>query len=257
MLRQYIYADNGIRLAMKMNGQTMTYHYNGQGDVIALTNASGDIVAEYQYDAWGNVLKSETKTAEAKSNPYGYAGYMYDAEIQQYYLMARYYVPEQGVFTAYDPDPGDEDDPQTMNGYNYANNNPVIYVDPDGHWVVPVLRGIAKYGPKAWKGAKKAGKWVKKTAKKAWNKVPYRIHKVGRIKGQNKKDKGYMGFIYSKKKKNGKRTYRSWEFHTPHNNHGWHLQSNKYSRYKGKWNRSSKGTIRITIKKAKNWSKKK
>ncbi|WP_239256133.1 DNRLRE domain-containing protein [Listeria ilorinensis] len=172
VMRQYIYADNGARLAMKMNGQTLTYHYNGHGDVIALTNASGDIVAEYQYDAWGNVLKSETKTAEAKSNPYGYAGYMYDAEIQQYYLMARYYVPEQGVFTAYDPDPGDEDDPQTMNGYNYANNNPVMHIDPDGHVIwhyvaaagVGAAWGAGKYyvsnkmrGKKVtWKGAGKA-----------------------------------------------------------------------------------------------------
>ncbi|MEH7536374.1 hypothetical protein V7167_19480, partial [Bacillus toyonensis] len=34
--------------------------------------------------------------------------------------------------------PGDEDDPVTMNGYTYADNNPVMMVDPDGHvawWV--------------------------------------------------------------------------------------------------------------------------
>ncbi|MBC8824786.1 hypothetical protein IAI11_30950, partial [Escherichia coli] len=59
-------------------------------------------------------------------------------EIEQYYLMARYYEPEQGVFTAYDPDPGDEDDPQTMNGYNYANNNPVMMVDPDGNFPLAI-----------------------------------------------------------------------------------------------------------------------
>ncbi|WP_240310293.1 RHS repeat-associated core domain-containing protein [Listeria goaensis] len=66
--------------------------------------------------------------------------------------MARYYEPAQGVFTAYAPDPGDEDDPQTMNGYNYANNNPVNKIDSDGHFweyvaaaSIGTVFGVAKY----------------------------------------------------------------------------------------------------------------
>ena len=58
---------------------------------------------------------------------------MYDKEIGMYYLIARYYNPEHGVFLSVDPDPGDEDDPVTMNGYTYGDNNPVMMVDPDGH----------------------------------------------------------------------------------------------------------------------------
>ncbi|MFW7361281.1 RHS repeat-associated core domain-containing protein [Vagococcus fluvialis] len=99
-------------------------------------------VATYSYDAWGNVLKSEATTTIAKSNSYGYAGYTYDAEIQQYYLMARYYHPEHGVFTSIDPDPGDDDDPLTMNGYAYADNNPVMNIDPDGHFAIAAGWGI-------------------------------------------------------------------------------------------------------------------
>ena len=33
-------------------------------------------------------------------------------------------------------DPGDEDDPVTMNGYTYGDNNPVMKVDPDGHYAI-------------------------------------------------------------------------------------------------------------------------
>ena len=104
VLRHYIYSDDNIRLAMKSGKNTVYYHYNGHGDVVALTDENGQQVASYTYDAWGNVLTSEAKTELAKSNPYGYAGYTYDAEIQQYYLMARYYHPAHGVFTSLDPD---------------------------------------------------------------------------------------------------------------------------------------------------------
>nr|WP_252199168.1 RHS repeat-associated core domain-containing protein [Bacillus toyonensis] len=46
-----------------------------------------------------------------------------------YYLIARYYNPDHGVFLSADPD----DDPVTQNGYTYADNNPVMMVDPDGY----------------------------------------------------------------------------------------------------------------------------
>ncbi|MFK4292015.1 RHS repeat-associated protein [Bacillus sp. RC240] len=168
VLRQYVYSTSGTRLAMKSQGQTVYYHYNPRGDVVAMTDQNREVVATYEYDSWGNVLKSEVKGIAA-DNPFGYAGYMYDKEIGTYYLMARYYNPDHGVFLSVDPDPGDEDDPITMNGYTYGDNNPVMMVDPDGHapwWVASAAMGagfgLASYLYKnrksgySWKGALKA-----------------------------------------------------------------------------------------------------
>ncbi|WP_242311941.1 DNRLRE domain-containing protein [Bacillus cereus group sp. BfR-BA-01331] len=135
VLRQYVYSIDGVRLSMKSQGQTLYYHYSPRGDVVAMTDSNGQVVANYEYDAWGNVLKSDTKGIAA-DNPFGYAGYMYDKEIGMYYLMARYYNPDHGVFLSVDPDPGDGDDPITQNGYAYADNNPVMMTDPDGHWAM-------------------------------------------------------------------------------------------------------------------------
>src|SRR5882672_10443507 len=50
------------------------------------------------------------------------------------YFLARYYSSTQGRFTS--PDPltmaGLHTDPQGWNGYSYARNNPLLFVDPDG-----------------------------------------------------------------------------------------------------------------------------
>ncbi|HBW36731.1 MAG TPA: hypothetical protein DEF89_16075, partial [Desulfosporosinus sp.] len=116
-------------ISMTRNGSTYYYHYNGHGDVIALTDTSGNTVATYQYDAFGNVLNS-TGTVD---NPYRYAGYRYDEATGLYYLNARYYDPETGRFTTADTFHGYAGDPQSLNLYAYCYNNPLAYVDPDGH----------------------------------------------------------------------------------------------------------------------------
>ena len=131
VIRSYTYSENGHLLSMKKGVQTFFYHYNAHGDVIALTNRNSEIVATYKYDAWGNVLEFD-ETDQVKDNPYRYAGYQYDKETGLYYLIARYYQPESGVFLSQDPDPGDSDDILTQNGYTYVSNNPIKYTDPDG-----------------------------------------------------------------------------------------------------------------------------
>ncbi|MES1053779.1 RHS repeat-associated core domain-containing protein [Bacillus thuringiensis] len=127
-----------------------------------MTDQNGQVVANYEYDAWGNVLKSDTKGIAA-DNPFGYAGYMYDKEIGMYYLIARYYNSDHGVFLSVDPDSGDEDDPVTQNGYTYADNNPVMMVDPDGHaawWVAGAAVGATfEVGMYLYKNRKKGYTW--------------------------------------------------------------------------------------------------
>ncbi|MFZ7751950.1 hypothetical protein ACO1DC_06470, partial [Bacillus velezensis] len=66
--------------------------------------------------------------------------------------------PRNGVFLSLDPDPGSEAIHWIRNGYTYGNNNPVMNVDPDGHWVWMVagalIGGISSYKAAKAKGAR-------------------------------------------------------------------------------------------------------
>ncbi|MGE7840375.1 RHS repeat-associated core domain-containing protein [Lysinibacillus sp. NPDC093712] len=119
-----------------------------------MTDASGKLVASYTYDAWGNILTQSGIDHMDSINPYRYAGYRYDEDTKLYYLMARYYNPDTGVFLSLDPVRGDTMNPLTLNGYSYANNNPVINVDPNGESAFTVifnrLKSALLYGIGKW-----------------------------------------------------------------------------------------------------------
>ncbi|WP_108670434.1 DNRLRE domain-containing protein [Peribacillus acanthi] len=130
VIKEYTYDDFGYPLTMTIGSQNYYYLNNHHGDVLGLTDENGNIVASYTYDAWGNIL---TQTGlMASENPYRYAGYRYDENTKLYYLLARYYNPDNGVFLSIDPVRGNLDNPLTQNGYSYVLNNPVMLEDPEG-----------------------------------------------------------------------------------------------------------------------------
>ncbi|HHW36716.1 MAG TPA: hypothetical protein GXX18_05655, partial [Bacillales bacterium] len=131
IIAEYSWDDQGNPITMTKGGKIYYYHLNGHGDVTALTDENGSVVAEYQYDTWGNIL-TQTGTM-ASSNPYRYAGYRFDEGTKLYYLMARFYNSIDGRFITRDTFHGFENDPLSLNQYAYTKNNPVVYIDPDGH----------------------------------------------------------------------------------------------------------------------------
>jgi RHS repeat-associated protein len=129
---EYTWDALGKPISMIKGGTTYYYHVNGHGDVTTLTDVNGAVVAEYKYDAWGNII-SQTGTL-ASENPYRYAGYRYDQSTELYYLVSRYYDSDIGRFLTMDTFQGFEDEPLGLNKYAYVKNNPVMYIDPDGHY---------------------------------------------------------------------------------------------------------------------------
>lgn len=117
-------------LARKIGAAYYYYLYNGHGDVVQILDEAGTIVNSYSYDEWGNI-RSKT---EGIANPIRYAGEYYDEESGLYNLRARYYDPVIARFITKDSYEGVVANPLSINQYIYCWNNPLIYIDPSGHW---------------------------------------------------------------------------------------------------------------------------
>ena len=128
--RTYTYGLQRINQSQLVNG-TWTpsfYGYDGLGSVRALADATGAVTDTYDYDAWGNSVNTTGTTA----NVYRYRGEQYDADLNLYYLRARYFNPLTGRFLTRDPEEGDLQDPPSLHRYMYAADDPVNQADPTG-----------------------------------------------------------------------------------------------------------------------------
>ena len=137
----FFYDANGTPHAMKYNGTVYYYVTNLQGDVMRIVDASGTVMASYDYDLYGKVISAVGSLANI--NPLRYRGYVYDQETGFYYLNSRYYDPAVGRFISADNYPTTG---QGLNGNNmfaYCGNNPVSRQDDGGEfWNIVIGAGV-------------------------------------------------------------------------------------------------------------------
>jgi RHS repeat-associated protein len=102
------------------------YHYDGSGNVVQLSDSSQTQVAEYSYDAYGNMLS--ISGAQASANPYRYSTKEQQPTNGLYDYGYRFYSPALGRWI--NRDPIEEDG--GLNLYEAFLNNPVNEADPYG-----------------------------------------------------------------------------------------------------------------------------
>ena len=110
---------------------------DASGSPVAAMNEAGDIIWRKHYQPLGGELDAQVGTHRI-----GYTGHVKDQTTGLNYMGARYYDPSIGLFMSMDPAAINPNDPRTFNRYNYANNNPYLYVDPDGKMPALAIEGL-------------------------------------------------------------------------------------------------------------------
>jgi YD repeat-containing protein len=73
-LKEFTYDERGKPLSITFKGETFWYVYNGQDDVVALTDKNGEIAARYEYDEWGLVTRMYNRHGERIRERIGWMG---------------------------------------------------------------------------------------------------------------------------------------------------------------------------------------
>ncbi|KAJ8515295.1 hypothetical protein ONZ45_g7271 [Pleurotus djamor] len=116
------------------------FHTDHLGSTVAVSNSSGTIISQYEYDPHGRVRLIRGNDLAR----YKYSGKELFGDL--YYFGARFYDPELGRFLTLDNYPLALDGikPSTFNMYSFSRNDPINFIDLNGnvpwwHWFVDIL----------------------------------------------------------------------------------------------------------------------
>jgi len=128
VLREYV---PGV--SVSIGGVSYFYHYDRLGSVRFISDSSGNVVQEYVYDVWGNLVSSSGSV----SQPYEYVGREgYYREEELYLLGQRWYDSNVGRFISRDP----IGEKGGLNLYVYVGNNPANQIDETGEGIIACIR---------------------------------------------------------------------------------------------------------------------
>ena len=111
------------------------YHSDHLGSSSYISNTKGVVTQHMEYLPFGETLVEEHQNSY--NTPYKFNGKAMDDETGYYYYGARYYNPKLSVWLSVDPKAHLR---SWVSPYNFAQNNPLNRIDPDGALDMEVQR---------------------------------------------------------------------------------------------------------------------
>ena len=157
-LRYYVHTPDGELLYSieADSGARRFYHFDEAGNTLFVSDDNGVVIGSYAYTPFGRLI-GEDGGLDNSFTWQGRFGVMHDgADI--YYMRARYYDATTGRFMSRDP--FKSIDPREINPYQYARNNPVNNIDPQG-LQGSLLREVQRRQEQRWKADReKTRQWL-------------------------------------------------------------------------------------------------
>ncbi len=136
-------AGYGNLVSQRRGATTSTYLFDALGSTRKLTNSASSVTDSYEYRAYGETFSSSGSTTNV-FRWVGEKGYYFDVDRSAYYVRARHYSPKTARWISRDPVGflGSK-----WNVFVYANNIPVMLLDPSGRFDIN-----SRYGHYCGKG---------------------------------------------------------------------------------------------------------
>jgi RHS repeat-associated protein len=123
--KEYIYA--GSQLLATITSSTTSYHIADHLSPRLTTDSNGVITGQQAHFPFGEDWYASSSTTKFK-----FTSYERDSESGNDYATMRTSINRLGRFSSSDPLAGSLSDPQSLNRFAYATNDPISLVDPSG-----------------------------------------------------------------------------------------------------------------------------
>jgi RHS repeat-associated protein len=100
-----------------------------------ITDGNGQTYQTLAYEPWGGQVVDIKHYSDTYDEPYRFTGYEKDGESGLNYASARYYDNDVSIFISVDPMWSKY---PSLSSYAYVANNPIMLLDPDGKFPIPL-----------------------------------------------------------------------------------------------------------------------
>jgi RHS repeat-associated protein len=130
VVSDYVYGGSNIIARLDANGNPVYYLTDSMGSVIGLVDEQGNVISRIIYDGFGNVQSGDDGSSQG--GDFRFQGQWLESESGLYYMRARDYDSQTGLFLSRDPVDIREQSVEAFNPYQFAYSNSLIYSDPTG-----------------------------------------------------------------------------------------------------------------------------